>query len=147
MDRKLSVAELPINTSPAAQHRRQMIWQVWVPLIASIVVVLAIAILAVVGTVQGSSEINRWGNISAIYLMIPNVFVNLVVVALLGAVIYGLSKLYKKMPLWMFIARMRAAQMAVLARRGADALVQPVIAVNSYDARVRAFWKKIFNKG
>jgi hypothetical protein len=147
MDRKLSVAELPIKASPADQHRRQMIWQVWVPLIASIVIVLAVAILAIVGTVQGSSQVNHWGNISAIYLMIPNLFLNLVGVAILGAMIYGLSKLLQKMPLWMFIVRMRAAQMVVLVRRGADAVVQPVMAVNSFDARVRAFWKKIFNKG
>ena len=147
MDRKLSIAELPIKTSPADQHRRQMIWQIWVPIIASIVIVLAIAVLAIVGTVQGSSQVNHWGNISAIYLMIPNLFLNLIGVAILAGIIYGLSKLYQKMPLWMFIVRMRAAQMVVLVRRGADAVVQPVMAVNSYEARVRALWKKIFNKG
>ena len=147
MDRKLSVAELPINTSPAAQHRRQMIWQVWVPIIASIIIVLAVAILAIVGTVQGSSLINQWGNISAIYCIIPILVTGLVLLALNGGIIYGLGKLYKKMPLWMFIVRMRAAQMAVLVRRASNSAVQPVMAVNSFDARVRAFWKKIFNKG
>ncbi len=69
--RKISVAELHINTSPAADHRRQMVLQVWLPLIASIVIVLALAILAIVGTVQGSPQIKQWGNISAIYLIIP----------------------------------------------------------------------------
>jgi hypothetical protein len=147
MDRKLSVAELPINTSPAAEHRRQMIWQVWVPMIASTVIVLAVAVLAIVGTVQGSSQINHWGNISAIYLIIPILITGLVILALNAGVIFGLGKLYKKMPLWMFILRMRAAQMSVLVLRGSDAVVQPIMSVNSSAARVRALWKKIFNKG
>jgi hypothetical protein len=147
MDRKLSVAELPINTSPAAEHRRQMIWQVWVPMIASTVIVLAVAVLAIVGTVQGSSQINHWGNISAIYLIIPILITGLVILALNAGIIFGLGKLYKKMPLWMFILHMRAAQMSVLVRRGSDAVVQPIMSVNSSAARVRALWKKIFNKG
>jgi hypothetical protein len=147
MDQKLSVAELPINTSPAAAHRRQMIRQVWIPIIASIIIVLAVVILAIIGTVQGSSLINQWGNISAIYLIIPILFTGLVLLALNAAIIYGLGKLYKKMPLWLFIARMRTAQVAVMVRRGSNAAVQPVMKVHMFNARVRALWKKIFNKG
>lgn len=147
MERKLSVAELPINTSPVAGHRRQMVWQVWFPIIASTIIVLAIAIWAIVGTVQGSSQINQWGNVSAIYLIIPVLITGFVILALTGAVIFGLSKLLKKMPLWMFILRMRAGQLAVVIRRGANAAVKPIMAVNAFNARVRALWKKIFNKG
>ena len=147
MNRKLSVAELPVNASPAADHRRQMIWQVWVPIIASTVIVLAIAILAIVGTVQGNSLINHLGNIAAIYLIIPVLITGLIVLALNGGIIYGLAKLLKKVPLWMFILRMRAGQLAVVTRRGANTVVQPIMKVNTFNARVRALWKKIFNKG
>jgi hypothetical protein len=147
MDRKFSVAELPINAPPAVAHRRQMLTQVWLPVIASVVIVLAVAILAIVGTVQGSSQINQLGNVSAIYLIIPVLIMGFATLALTGLIVYGLAKLLKKIPLWMLILQMRAGQVATLTRRGANTVVSPIMAVNAFIARVQAFWKKIFNKG
>ena len=147
MDRKLTVADLPINSVPAAEHRRQMVRQVWIPMIASIIVVLAIAVLAVVGTVRESDQVNQWGNISAIYLIVPVLITSLVFLAITALMIFGLSKLLKKVPFWMFNLRMRTSQMSVIVRRGADSAVAPIMAVNASNARVRALWKRYFKKG
>lgn len=116
-------------------------------MIATLIVVLAIAVLAVIGTVQQSDQVNQWGNISAIYLIVPVLITGLVGLALTALMIFGLSKLLKKVPLWMFLLRMRASQMSVIVRRGADSAVAPVMAVNTFNARVRALWKRYFKKG
>jgi hypothetical protein len=144
MERKLSVVELPVNTSPEADHRRQMIWQVWVPVIASAVIVLAVAIWAIVGTIQGSSAVNHWGNISAVWVIMPVLFAGILLLGVTVAIIYGLSKLLNKMPGWMITARTKVASLAVSVRRAADSATQPVMTVNANTARLRAFWNKVF---
>jgi hypothetical protein len=144
MERKLSVVELPVNNAPQAEHRRQMIWQVWVPVIASTVIVLAAAIWAIVGTVQGSPTVNHLGNISAVWVILPVLMAGILLLGVTVAIIYGLSKLLGKMPGWMFIARVKVANLALAIRRAADSATEPVMKVNTNEARVRAFWNKVF---
>jgi hypothetical protein len=145
MERKLSVAELPINASPAAMHHRQMFRQVWLPLIASIVILLVLVILTLIGAVQESPLIEKWGNFSAIYIIIPVLFSGLLLLALLAGSIYGMRKLLRALPGWMWIAQMHIASLAVMIRRAADATTRPVFAAHLSSARARALWKQFFH--
>jgi hypothetical protein len=91
MNEKLTVVELPINASPVADHRRQMLWQVWLPLGISIFIVLALIILTIVGAAQDSPQISRWGNISAIMVIIPVLLVGTLLLVIVLALVYGMS--------------------------------------------------------
>ena len=140
---KLSVAELPINASPAADHRRQMLMQVWLPLGVSIAVVLALVILAIVGAVRGSPQVERFGNLSAVLIIIPVMFTGVLVLAIVGGLAYGVTKLLGKMPNWMLRAQLFMIHLSLSIRRAANAAAKPVIATNTFSARVRAFWRKV----
>ncbi len=123
-----------------------MLWQVWVPLVASIVIFLALGILSIIGAVQGSSQVERWGNISAIWVIIPVLLGSLLLLALVGGLAYGVSVLLKKMPHWLLTAQLFMLRLALTVRRAADKATTPVVAVNTFSARLSTLWNKIFTR-
>src|SRR5690242_5022857 len=135
MQEKISFPEIKIGTTPSADHRRQMRLQVWLPLIVTIVLVLVLAILTIVGAVRGSSQIERWGNISAVIVILPVLLAGLLLLGLVGGSAYGVTKLLQKMPGWLLNAQLFMLRVALLARRGADAATKPVFTTNTFSAR------------
>ena len=120
-----------------------MLLQVWLPLAFGIALVLVVCILAVLGTVYRNPEINRWGSISAIYLLIPNLILTLIPIALLVLAIYGMSKLLAKMPTWMFAVQALFARIYAVVRQAADKLAAPVLAAGGFSEGLKAARRKI----
>lgn len=137
---------IPFQDLPARQHRRQMLLQVWLPLIGTLVVVLGLMTWAVVGTVQGSPQVNRWGNISAVLILIPVLIFGLVMLALTGGLAYGVNRLHKKMPDWLHAAQNFMRRVADSVRQAADAATRPVIKANTTKTRAAAFLERIFHR-
>ena len=138
--------KIPFQDLPARQHRRQMFLQVWLPLIGAMLVVLALMILAIIGTVQGSPQVNRWGNISAVLVIIPVLIFGLVMLALAGGLAYGVTVLLRKMPDWMHKAQAFMQQVSESVKQAADAAAKPVITVNETKSRASAFWDRVFRR-
>jgi hypothetical protein len=136
----------PVPASPqerVAEHQRQTRLQVWLPLAVGILLVLALAGLTIFGAVKGSSEVNRWGSLSAIYVMIPTLISSLLTVTLLVFMIRGLSMLSAKLPGWLAIVQGLFARIAGYARLYADKIVSPVFAVGGFTSGLKAARKKI----
>ena len=142
----IPIIEHPIHASPVVEHRRQMFKQVWLPLIASIILFLALVILTIVGAAQGSPQIERWGNLSAVMIILPVLFVGLITLIILGAADYGLSRLLKRIPEWMLKAQLFMIQLALSVRRAADAATKPIFAVNTFSTRASTLWDRIFRR-
>jgi hypothetical protein len=134
-----------ILRSPAVKHRRQMLWQVWVPLGASILFVMATALLVVAAAVAGSEQIARWGNISAIWVITPVLIALLIFLAITSAGIYGLYWLLERMPDWMLKSQLMMVQVSLVMRRSADIVARPIMEVNGWKARLTVLWKQLFN--
>lgn len=146
MREKIVFPEIHIGTTPSADHRRQMKLQVWLPLIASIVFVLALVILTIVGAVRGSPQIERWGNISAVIVILPVLLAGLLLLGLVGGSAYGLTKLLQKMPGWMLNAQLFILRVALLTRKGADAATKPIFTANNFSARASALWNRYIRR-
>jgi hypothetical protein len=151
MESKTSVSSspktpAPVGVHPSVMHRRQMLRQVWLPLAGSLIVFLALVILTIVGAAQGSPLIEKLGNVSAIYVIIPVLGAGMVVLALLGGSVYGMRKLLGVMPRWMTKAQSVVASVAEKIQKGADAVTRPIFAANTFAARVRAFRNQIFHR-
>ncbi len=77
----------PTHTSFRA-HRRQVAWQIILPVILAVLLVVAAAVLVSLAAANGTGDIARWAEISTIWLVIPFIFIGLVVLALLIALAY-----------------------------------------------------------
>lgn len=146
MRENISTHERSIQASPVEMHRRQMIRQVWLPLGASIVVMLALMILSIVGTVQGSPAVNHWGNISAVFIILPVLFFGLLLLGILGGADYGMSKLLKKVPGWMLKVQLFMIKLSLTVRRAANSATTPIFKANTISARATTLWDRIFNR-
>jgi hypothetical protein len=135
-----------VNASPVEIHRRQMARQVWLPIILTLVVVLALTILAIVGTVQGSSQVNRWGNISAVLVIIPVMVWGVVLLVIFGGLAYLVRKMVKKMPGWMLSLQLLLVKLSQIVRRFADAVTRPIFTVNLTKTRAAAFKNWLLGK-
>ncbi len=133
----------PKMVTPSTAHRRQMIWQVWFPLVASIIIVLALAILAIYGATVGSPNVERWGSISAVIVIVPWLIIGLVLMAIVGGIAFGVHWLLNKMPGWMLKLQMLMLRLALILRRVSDAATKPVVGASTFSARVSALWRKL----
>jgi len=133
----------PLTSYERAElHRKQVFLQVALPVFAAAVIVLAICGLAIAGTVQGSPQINRWGNLSAVYLIIPNLFISLINIVVLYFVIRGIRYLYNNIPTWFSKWLTLMNRIRSIVRTLSDKLVAPVMAANSAQASVKAVFKR-----
>lgn len=121
---------------PDPKHRKQTFWQIWVPLYLSILVVLFLAVLAAVSA--GNPAVTEISQLSTVYLVTPVLIIGFVVFVLLGAVIYGLSKLLNILPVYTRMVQGFFRQMAVFVRMWSDKSVQPVLAIRTWWAGFEA---------
>lgn len=122
-----------------------MLLQVWMPLAGGVTIFVTLGALTIAGAVLGSSQIERWANFSTVYIILPVLLVGLLLLVLLCGGIYGVMKLLKLMPRWMFIAQGGFHRASLIARKAADAAAQPFFSAHTSSARARAFWKQIFH--
>jgi predicted PurR-regulated permease PerM len=68
--------------SPEEQHQRQTWLEIWLPLLAGIILCAAAAVLAVIAAVKGNSSISQWSAVSLILILFPSLIVCIVLIAL-----------------------------------------------------------------
>lgn len=121
-------------------HRREVLWQVTVPLIIGIVAILVLAFLAARGA---TDNVSRWADISLIWLILPMLFITLIFILLVGAIAYGVIWLVRKLPVYARRAQDLVASLVALTRRLGDAVVEPIIRIRSYRAAMEALRREL----
>ena len=126
-----------------AVHKRQMLLQVWLPLAGGVLLFLAVGALVILGAVRGSSEIDRWGALAAVYVLIPTCFGSLITIALLFFMVHGLNILHIRLPGWLYITQAFFARISAQVRIYADKIAAPVVTVGSVTEGLKAARRKI----
>lgn len=139
---KLRSAAAPEHTSYRL-HRRQRNLQVILPVVLSALVLAGMVVLISFATFQGNGDVSRWAAISTIWIVIPVLIAGLVTLAILIGLIYMMSRALSALPHYTGIAQ----EYVNLARgyiiRGADMVVKPVIALEGFIERAKAFFERI----
>ena len=73
-----------------------------------------------------------------IWLIVPAMFFSLIPLAILGGSVYGVLKLFEKMPGWMFRLQGIFDLVRLKVREYADKAVEPVIQAQSFNAKIQA---------
>ena len=136
----------PTSTTPEERisaHKRQMLLQVWLPLAGGVLLFLAVGALVILGAIRGNSEIDRWGALSAVYVLMPTCFGSLILIALLVFMVRGLNALHTRLPGWLYIAQAFFARIAAQVRIAADKIAAPVVTIGSVTEGLKAARRKI----
>lgn len=136
-----------LKTKPAhysyLKHRNQVMRQIILPVALSALVLIAIVVWVSIATFSQGGDVGRWAAISTIWVIIPMLLGELVVLAILGGLIYGMARLLQALPYYTGIAQ----DYIFIARgyiiRGANMVVKPILALNDWLQTAKAFFERM----
>ena len=134
----------PAGRNPFTQeiHRRQVSWQITLPLAILAAIFLA---LVVVVSLSGAGYQSRWADISLIWCLCPNLIVLLLCVGMLGGLSFGLFRLQRVMPGKMFSLQKFGLKVRDGVQKATDAAVEPMLKVHGAQAGRKAMGQSIRN--
>ena len=126
-------------------HRKQRMTQIVLPVVLSAVVFIGITILICIAAVNSTGDIARWAEVSTIWITIPMIITGAIVLAILIGLIYLMVQALTNLPYYTSLAQ----DYIYLARsyiiRGADMAVKPVIDLEGFIEKIKAFLERITN--
>jgi hypothetical protein len=108
---------------------------VFVPLFLGVILVAALAV-GIGMSSRGGTRL--WADISLIWLIIPLIIAALIPLALLIALIWGLTRLLGLLPGWMYQVQGIFRRINAGVRQGADRVTAPILETRSRVAAVKA---------
>ncbi len=109
------------------KHRRQLAWQIVVPVIVAALLIIAATVLVSMAAAKGTGDIARWAAISTIWLVIPFLFIGLVVLALVIGLAYAVGLGAGFIPPYTRKAQVFVSQVEAGVKRGAAMAYRPTL--------------------
>lgn len=120
------------------RHRSQRTVQILLPVILAALVFIALVVLVIVATANGTGDVGRWAAVSTIWIAIPTCLLGFVLLALFWGLVYLMGRLLGVAPTYTGKAQNFVHKLAIRIRRAADVTVKPVFAVNGFGATIKA---------
>jgi hypothetical protein len=137
MSEKLPAAPPARNPRTHAAHRKQVWWQITLPLVLGCLL-LALALAGVIWTAAGSSdEISRWADISLICLTPLPLFFGLLGLAAVIGITILVSKLLSALPGFAWRIHLFFALVQQKTLKVSNALVAPALKLKGWSAAAR----------
>jgi hypothetical protein len=127
------------NPKTEAAHRRQVLWQITVPLILGVVVILVLAVLT--SLARGDTQ-HLLGDIALIWLILPLFIILIVFIAIFGGLAYLIIRLNRALPPLAFKAHHLVKGFQASLTRAADGAAKPIIQVEGWRATLKAIFGK-----
>ena len=127
------------NAITYQSHRRQVIWQIYLPIAAVILLVLLAAILVILAP---TLEVSRWADIALIFLISITMVSALIFLILNIFGIVGTRRAYQIMPYYLFMAQGFTFRLRSQVRRVSDQAVEPILWTKSNYAKVKVLLPK-----
>jgi hypothetical protein len=125
------------------KHRKDLMWKIIFPVLLSSVLCIGLIVLIYISTFSAGGDVQRWADISTMWIAVPTMIGMLIVFALLGGIIYLLAKLLNISPKYTVMAQDFFHLIQSYVKRGADAVAKPVITIDSIGAGIsRLFGKR-----
>lgn len=121
------------------RHRKQRTAQIILPVILASLLCIASIVLINLATFRGNGDVARWGAIATIWVVIPIIIASLLFLAILAGLVYLLARLLHVAPVYTGMAQDFVHKLMIRIRLAADAIVKPVIYLDSVGASINRF--------
>jgi hypothetical protein len=130
-------APRPVDTPTVRMHKRQFAWQILVPILVALGILIAAAVL-----ISGGAAVSNrtWADISLIWLTIPVFIFAVFCVVELGFLIYAIARLLRVMPYYTGRVQDLFRMASAGARQIADGVARPVVLVRQAGAVLRSIF-------
>ena len=119
------------------RHRKELAWQIIVPVVLSAILIVGVIVLVNVATFRDNGDVGRWAAISTIWIVVPIMVAGLIFLIILGGIVYLLKYLLQIAPTYTGQAQDFVHKIARYIERIADAIVKPVIALDGIGASMK----------
>ena len=119
------------------RHRRQVTSQILLPVLAAAVLLIVAVYLLTAGAFRGDADVGRWAAISTIWLSIPFIFGGAILLAVVIAAAYLVSRLAGFIPPFTRQAQLFTARAAAAARRAGLFARRPTLIFPEVGKRIR----------
>jgi hypothetical protein len=129
-----------------AVHRRQVLWQIWVPLGVLLLLVLALMVGVIYTAALPAPDVtnlSHWTDFSLIVLVIPVVVACFFVLIIVSGIVFLLARLLKILPPYTQLAQAYVFYASTLVRNWCDRITVPVIKVGGFWAGILAFFRAL----
>jgi hypothetical protein len=116
-----------IRPKPTRQHRKQVFWQIWLPLLVCVALVLFLAVITSISA--GTAIVTKWSYLSTIFIFLT----------LLTALIYGLTRLIGILPVYTRLVQDYFFKAAIFIRLWSNKAIAPLLSSKAGLAGIRAF--------
>jgi uncharacterized membrane protein len=125
------------------KHREQVVRQIILPVVIAAVLMVALIVLICLATFNSNGDVGRWAAISTIWIIIPILLAGFIFLAILVGLIYLMARALGALPYYTGIAQDYVYKARAYIIRGADMVVKPVIAVDGFVEKIKAFFERI----
>jgi hypothetical protein len=113
------------------RHRRELWTQVLLPIFLASVLLLGTVAVASVSALRGTGDVARWAAISTVWLAIPSMMLELVLLATVVAMIYLVGRVVHLIPRYSWRAQRLLNRVETTTKRGAEMVRRPTSAVRA----------------
>ena len=131
------------NPVTRRKHQRESLWQITIPMVLGVLIVLILAVLVTTGT---DFQVSKGADVAAIWLISPMLIVLLLFLVITAASIYGLVLLLQVLPIYSRQALDFLISVGIQVRRASDKAVEPFIRSQSIQASIRGFFGSLRRK-
>lgn len=117
----------PRNPVTTRKHRREVFWQITLPLLLGLFLIVALMVLAALQAAGSVNFSRRFADISLLWLIAPNLFLSLLNLALLVGLAAAATLLLHKLPPYARLAQDAFARLALKTGQICDRIVEPVL--------------------
>jgi hypothetical protein len=129
------------NPNTHQKHRRDVFWQITVPLIIGGAIIISFAVLSVITATNGGN-VSQAADTSLIFLIVPVLIVAFLLLVFLAAFAYGIIWLNINLPPYFYQAQQFMVRLQNIIRLWADKAVEPILRLESAMASLKALKRK-----
>jgi hypothetical protein len=127
------------NPNTARIHQREVLWQITIPFIVAVIILLVFAVITVLAGIQGNAErLSAWADTSLIWLILPTMLFTLIFSIVLGGLLYLVVRLIHALPRYTYKLHQIILRVNEKIRSASDTAAKPVIKTSGFWASVRA---------
>jgi uncharacterized membrane protein YhdT len=125
------------NPKTHALHQREVFWQISLPLVIGILVLVAAVVAIVLSATQPVTDLGRWADVSLMWIILPSLFFALIMLAITIGLVIGVSLLLRIVPRYARILQLYFELGKGKVSQLTNLLAEPILRVNSIWASVR----------